>query len=154
MRAAVTVAALLAVLAASPLASAQWCDEEVLFDTSPGTIEITHLQSLYNCCCTVECDVIQDGFWIDVHEYERLIMGGCDCLCCFDVEVEIGGLEPGIYTVSIIKHTEFGGVELVGSWPVMVTGTGPAFLRTAYLPCNETGLPDETTWGVIKALYR
>jgi hypothetical protein len=154
MRALATATVLLAALAAAPPVSAQWCDEEVFLETSAGTIEITHLQSLYNCCCTIESEVIQDGFWIDVHEYERLDMGGCECLCCFDVEVEIGGLEPGRYTVSIIKHSSYGGVELVGFWLVTVSGTSPPLLRTAFLPCGDTGVQDWTTWGVIKALYR
>jgi hypothetical protein len=98
--------------------------------------------------------VLQDGFWIDVHEYEHLIEGGCDCLCCFDIQIVIAGLAPGDYTLSIIKHTEHGGVELVGTWLVTVTGSCPPSLLTTYVPCSETGMAEETTWGVIKALFR
>ncbi len=148
-------AAVLVVLFLVSLASAQTCDEEVFLTTSDGTIEISHLQSMYNCCCAVDSEVLQDGFWIDVHEYEHLIAGGCDCTCCFDVEIVIAGLAPGDYTLSIIKHTEHGGVELVGTWLVTVTGSCPPSLLTTYVPCSETGMADgETTWGVIKALFR
>ncbi|MFH1689236.1 MAG: hypothetical protein ABIE42_03230 [Candidatus Eisenbacteria bacterium] len=140
-------------LVASP-AWAQDCSEEVVLETFDGTILISHIEALYNCCCTVGSEVLRDGFWIDVHEYEHLTMGGCDCLCCFGVEVEIAGLESGVYTVSIIKHTEHGSVELVGTWPVTVTGSCPPLIRTTYVPCDETGMADEGTWGTIKALYR
>ena len=149
----ITAVVLVVLFLVSP-ASAQMCDEEVLFATSDGTIEISHLQTMYNCCCAVDSDVLQDGFWIDVHEYERLIDGGCDCLCCFDIEIVIAGLAPGDYTLSIIKHTEHGGVELVGTWLVTVTGSCPPSVLTTYVPCSETGMSEETTWGVIKALYR
>ena len=155
MRHYVTAVTLLAALLLVSLASAQTCDEEVRLETSDGTIEIFHLQTTYNCCCAVDNEVVQDGFWIDVHEYEQLIDGGCDCLCCFDIETVIAGLDPGDYTLSIIKHSEYGGVELVGTWPVTVTGSCPPSLVTTYVPCSETGMAgEETTWGVIKALYR
>jgi hypothetical protein len=149
-----TAAAVLVALLVVSLASAQTCDEEVRLETSDGTIEISHLQTMYNCCCSVDSDVFQDGFWIDVHEYEHLIEGGCDCLCCFDIKVVIAGLEPGDYTLSIVKHSEHGGVEMVGTWLVTVTGSCPSLIRTTYVPCGETGMEDEGTWGMIKALYR
>jgi len=155
MRRHTTAAALLVMLLLVSLASAQTCDEEVFFTTSDGTIEIHHLQTMYNCCCAVDSEVLQDDFWIDVHEYEQLIAGGCDCLCCFDIAIVIAGLAPGDYTLSIIKHTEHGGVELVGTWVVTVTGWCAPSLLTTFVPCSETGMAhEETTWGVIKALYR
>ena len=63
-----TAVAVLAVLLLVSLASAQTCDEEVFLTTSDGTIEISHMQTTYNCCCWVDSEVIQDGFWLDVHE--------------------------------------------------------------------------------------
>lgn len=154
MRVCYLLAAALLLAVVSPQAVAQQCDEEVLFETAAGVITVRHIETLYNCCCTVECEVLQDAFTLDVHEYEYLIAGGCDCLCCSDVTVEIGGLEPGEYTVNIIKHTEHGGEEHVGTWSVIVYGTSPPSLRTTYAPCGETGTIDESTWSVIKALYR
>jgi hypothetical protein len=149
-----TAAAVLAVLLLVSLASAQTCDEEVIVETYDGTIAILHLQTLYNCCCNVGSDVIREGFVIDVHEHEFLIAGGCDCLCCSDVEVEIAGLPPGDYTINIYKHTEHGGVELVGTWYATVVGECPPLVQTTFWSCGETGTEDELTWSVIKALYR
>ena len=105
------VVAVLALVAAT--AGAQECDEEVLFDVYDGTIEIIHNQSRYNCCCWIEFDVVQEDFAIDVVEWEELDAGGCDCLCCFDMRVVVAGLDPGDYTVTIWKHSEYGGVEML-----------------------------------------
>jgi hypothetical protein len=48
MRTHTTAAVVLVVLFLVSLASAQMCDEEVLLTTSEGTIEISHLQTMYN----------------------------------------------------------------------------------------------------------
>jgi len=152
VKSAATVVAL-ALLLSVP-AGAQQCDEQVTFETGPGTIQVSHRQSMYNCCCEISFDVATEGYAIDITEYEELIAGGCDCLCCFDLEVQVSGLAPGIYTVRIVKNSEYGGEEVVGEWSVSVTGASDPAVRTAYVPCAASGADDETTWGVIKALYR
>jgi hypothetical protein len=147
--------AALVVLSLSVTAFAQTCDEQVFLDTSNGTIAISHIQALYNCCCTIDTEVIQDDYILDVHEYEALEGGGCDCLCCFNLQLTIAGLTPGDYTVTIIKHSEYGGTEHLGPWIVTVTGTSEPSVSSAFVPCVDTAVQEnETTWGVIKALYR
>jgi hypothetical protein len=151
------IAVALAILAA-PLAAAQTCDEEVSFEVSDGTIFVYHDQALFNCCCAVEFDVAVAGFEIDITEWEILEGGGCDCLCCFDLAVTIGGLEAGDYVVRVWKESQHGGSELIGTWGVTVDGESAPLLHTAYLPCVSAAVDDATefegTWGVIKALYR
>jgi hypothetical protein len=154
MRTRLAVVALTFLLFAST-AAAQDCDEEVLVTPGPGSIGISHRQSLFNCCCTIEFEVVQDSYLILVREHEVLVAGGCDCHCCFDAEILIEGLAPGDYDLNLVKFTEHGGMEIVGYWLVTVTGESLPSLRTAYLPCAETGTgEDYTTWGVIKAMYR
>jgi hypothetical protein len=154
MRGIVLLGVLLALSVSSPAAS-QECDEQVTITPGPGSIEVYHQQSLYNCCCSILFDVQQDSYSIEVHEYEDLIEGGCDCVCCFDAHVAIEGLSPGDYGVLLVKHTEYGGDETVGFWNVTVTGESAPGLRTAYLPCSATGATShEMSWGVMKALYR
>jgi len=134
---------------------AQECDEEVLFEVYDGTIEIIHSQALYNCCCAIDFDVIQEGFAIDVAEWEELEGGGCDCLCCFDMRVAVAGLDPGDYTITIWKHSEYGGTEMLGPWIVTVTGTSLPSLTAEYTPCVNTSAGEfRETWGTIKALYQ
>lgn len=145
----------LLILACAVLARGQECEELVYFNTWDGTIGISHIQALNNCCCSIDVQTEQQGYLLDVHEYEVLEGGGCDCLCCFDIEVVVSGLEPGDYTVTIIKHTEYSGTEYLGPWLVTVHGSSEPSVWSGFVPCVNTVVPDgETTWGVIKALYR
>jgi len=142
-------------LAAAPL-HAQVCEEEVVFDTSPGRIDIAHRQAEYNCCSWIEFEIVHVAFDIDIYEREQLEGGGCDCYCCFDLAIALGGLTPGVYVVRIWKNGELtGGVDvLLGEWTVPVEGDSPQLLRTAYIPCaGSTGAPEIDSWGMIKALY-
>jgi len=148
----VAVALLLGVV---PL-QAQVCDEEVLFEVSPGRIDVAHRQTEYNCCSWIEFEIVQEALDIDIYEREQLESGGCDCYCCFDLAVALGGLEPGDYTVRIWKNGELtGGVDvLLGEWVVPVEGGSPSLLMTAYIPCAaSSGTAEIDSWGMIKALY-
>lgn len=158
MKAPLIALAAAALVLAPPAAGAQECEEEILFEVYDGTIEIIHSQALYNCCCAIDFDVIQDGLTIDVAEWEELEGGGCDCLCCFDMRVAVAGLDPGDYTITIWKHSEYGGTEMLGPWIVTVTGTSLPSLTAAYTPCVNTSAAEggefTETWGTIKALYQ
>jgi hypothetical protein len=155
MRTPAIAAAAILLAATAVCTHAQTCDELVCFSTYDGTIEMSHFQALNNCCCSIDTEVILDGYLLDIHEYEILEGGGCDCLCCFDIEVVVAGLDPGDYTVTVVKHTEYGGTEYLGPWIVTVTGTAAPSVRSAFVPCVDTAVPEDgATWGVIKALYR
>lgn len=157
MRTVIKVLAVALLVALAPAAAAQECDERVAFETSPGQIDVLHYQALYNCCSWIEFEVVTVDLEIDIFERERLIEGGCDCLCCFDMTVSVAGLEPGDYTVRIWKNSEHaGGIDvLYGTWIVPVVGYSEPFIHSDYVPCAGTGAPDDIgTWGMIKALYR
>ncbi len=149
-------AAVLTLLLATAL-PAQMCEEEVLFDVREGTIEVVHNQTPYNCCAWLGFEVYQEGFSIEIVEWEHLDPpGGCNCVCCFNVSIVIGGLDPGEYTVTLTKRHEGGGSEVLGPWQVTVDGTSDPVLITTYLPCAAGSVHDqtETSWGVIKSQYR
>jgi hypothetical protein len=149
MRVAMALAVILVLLSAV-CSQAQDCDEQVVFVTYDGTIEVHHQQALYNCCAWIDFRVEQQEFAIDIYEYERFEFGPCYCQCCFDLLVIVGGLEPGTYLVSIWKNDEY-----YGTWQVPVEGTGVPFVETAYDPCvNSTVAPQIDSWGMIKSLYR
>jgi hypothetical protein len=158
MRAFACVLSLAALLALAANGSAEWppCDEEIVLTTPPGTIEIVHNNVEYNCCAWIDIQIAQQPFTIDFYEWELFTIGPCFCLCCFDLEMAVGGLVPGDYTVRLWKVYYEVPPQLAGEWVVTVEGFSEPFVRTTYLPCGETGTPeDETaTWGVIKALYR
>jgi hypothetical protein len=153
MKALVAALALaLSILPATPGAGSYWCPlEDVIIVTHDGTIELYHVQAEYNCCAWVDFDVIVEGSAIDIYEWECFEGDPCTCMCCFELKVAIGGLDPGIYTVTLWKHGVFFGV-----WYVAVDGTSPESLETQYFPCVETGASPfwADSWGTIKALYR
>jgi len=131
------------------------CDEQVWFDTPPGTIVCHHEQTEFNCCASLDISVNVDEFDILILEEEWYEIGPCYCLCCFDCEITIGGLAPGPYSVSIWK-VRFDGSFYVGSWDVEVDGEAASLIETLYIPCSSTTVdPEEaSSWGTIKALYR
>jgi len=131
------------------------CDEQVLFDTLPGTIVCSHMQTEFNCCASLDISVGVDEFDILILEEEWYEINPCYCLCCFDAEITMGGLAPGLYSVSIWK-IRFDGSYHVGSWDVEVAGEAAPLIETVYTPCVETTVDPElhASWGTIKALYR
>ncbi|MBN1274499.1 MAG: hypothetical protein JXB26_19735 [Candidatus Aminicenantes bacterium] len=66
-----------------------------------GILYLKHINAGFNCCpAEIFADVsFKNGeIIIEEHEAEQ----GCFCLCLFDLDYEIRGLEPGLYTVKII----------------------------------------------------
>jgi hypothetical protein len=142
--------------------SAQICDEQISLVVSAGTIEISHTDVQFNCCAWIDMELAQGASLIEFTEREMFEVGPCFCVCCYDFDMAVGGLEPGEYTVRVWKaYDNFDGTwttVLAGEWVVTVQGSSPPFVRTEYLPCGETFVPDEgdarSGWGTIKALYR
>ena len=73
----------------------------------------------------------------------------------------MSGLEPGEYLVRVWKgYNNFDGTwtfELVHEETVIVDGHSMPGVQSSYIPCVETAIdeePAETSWGVIKGLYR
>ncbi len=158
MRSSAVIVLAVILVAIASIASAQECEESVHIDVYDGTIEIHHIQARYNCCAWLDIEVVQDGYTIDVIEWERFEAGPCYCLCCFDSEVTIAGLDPGDYTVTVWKtYNNFDGSwEFIsaGTWTVRVEGNAQPSVIASYVPCAETGAPETVaSWGVIKALY-
>ena len=131
------------------------CDDQIVFEQPPGTIQMHHYEAEYNCCAWIEFEIIQDGYAIVIHERERFEDGPCYCLCCFELAVRIAGLMPGVYEVGVWKHGGHCGDVFMGSWSVPVEGSAPPGVETVCIPCGETGAAENhESWGMIKALYR
>jgi len=154
------VAVLLAVLPLST-STAQYCEEEVTFETSAGALSMSHHEALFNCCSWLDIQVETVAWTIDFTEWEMFEEGPCYCLCCFDASATAGGLEPGDYTARVWKALDnFDGTwtfVLAAEEPVTIEGESEPSLETAHVPCVASALPEsplEQTWGTIKALYR
>jgi hypothetical protein len=142
--------------------SAQICDEHISLVVSEGSIAIAHNDVQFNCCAWIDVVLSKDDSTIEFTEREMFEFGPCFCTCCFDMNLGVGGLEPGEYTVRVWKALDnFDGTwttVLAGEWMVAVQGSSPPFVRAEYLPCGEARVPDDggtpSRWGTIKALYR
>jgi len=144
---------------AAPLAWGQECSEEIVFETSAGTIVMHHQEALFNCCAYLEVQVEHDPFEIEIVEWEMFEYGPCYCLCCFAADATISGLPAGDYVVNVWKaYYNFDGTwthELAGTWLIPVSGCSLPSVETSYEPCVNTAIPEEPdSWGVIKALFR
>ncbi|MCD4689826.1 hypothetical protein K8S17_00025 [bacterium] len=150
----ITVVLAIALLTAGSV-QAQMCYEQLVFETDPGTIICRHTQTEFNCCAWIDFAVDVDGFSISIVEAEAYESGPCYCNCCFDNEIVIGGLEPGLYSVTIWK-VRLNGTEFVGVWEVQVAGQSDPFVETTYEPCVQTTVDDDFiwSWGTLKGLYR
>lgn len=62
-----------------------------------------HVNAAFNCCLEdIVCEFSFEGDTIFIDETGILANGqGCFCECLYDLEIEITGLEPSIYTVSL-----------------------------------------------------
>jgi hypothetical protein len=135
------------------------CLEDDAFVLTPRTngLLITHSNATYNCCPDpITYEIEQNGQQILVVE-RVLSEAPCDCICCFELQVELMHVPPGNVTVTF-------------SWYDEETGQTPSVLLTAFVPggavtdptdvqasqrsdCLPTGT-DRCEWGVIKADYR
>jgi len=159
-RSVVVLAVLLAVLTCTPTA-AQYCEEEVVFATSPGTLSMYHSEALFNCCAWLDIEAVTGPGNVEITEWEMFEFGPCYCLCCFDASATVAGLEPGEYAVKVWKALD----NFDGTWEfvlaaddtLLIEGESAPYLETSYVPCVESGAADEpqrSTWGTIKSLYR
>lgn len=64
-----------------------------------GLLLLDHLNAAFNCCPEYEAGVVVEGDSITITEDE--ISGECDCICLYDLNYEIGGLAPGVYSVTV-----------------------------------------------------
>jgi hypothetical protein len=66
-----------------------------------GILLIKHINSGFNCCPLIRIKVKFEDDVITIVEKE--IEGLCDCLCLFDLDLEIKYLSPRAYKISVIE---------------------------------------------------
>jgi hypothetical protein len=168
LRAACCLLLILAV-AGSPVRAQEylWCfgQDEVSFQFDPDNhlLSITHLAAMYNCCPEpVSYDVVMGDGLITVTE----VVGAdppCDCICCFELKVDISEIPAGFWTVEFVWLNEEDFQWYTEGIQVVV----PGVVDTAELlevdhqisDCLEaSSVPDPPApfcgWGRLKALYR
>ncbi|MCK5125019.1 MAG: dockerin type I repeat-containing protein [candidate division Zixibacteria bacterium] len=72
------------------------------FYDGAGTLLLTHINSLANCCVdSLYADITITGSDIAIVEYEDLEGGGCYCNCLYDVDFVLTNITPGEITVTV-----------------------------------------------------
>jgi hypothetical protein len=71
---------------------------EYNFDSETGNLSMKHINATFNCCPeNIDCTISTESDTIYIRETE--IDGLCDCLCLFDLDIQLEGLLPTRYYV-------------------------------------------------------
>ncbi|RPH33657.1 MAG: hypothetical protein EHM93_04135 [Bacteroidales bacterium] len=108
------------------------------YDKNLKKILLTHANTGFNCCPgKITCKVEQSGNIITITEKEET--PGCNCLCIYDIDIEVSNLNSGEY---IIKFVE------------LYLGEQEELSKTINLDINPTGefcaSRTEYPWGIIE----
>jgi hypothetical protein len=78
------------------------CEPEGISARVEGSsIYLTHSNATYNCCPDdIKVTLFVIGNRLILGEKE-ILTTPCDCICCYNVETEIAGVEPGKYIVLV-----------------------------------------------------
>jgi hypothetical protein len=71
----------------------------VIITVSGHNVTVVHADAFYNCCFEITTTVVQVGEVIDIYEHTSGLP--CYCLCYFDVNTTLYGLDAGTYTISV-----------------------------------------------------
>lgn len=116
---------------------------EYSFD-GESVLQLTHINAGFNCCPRIFADITVEGNLITVTEGETFDpdVGGCYCLCLFDVGYEIPNLSPGVYTIKVIGlYLELGDVYLEFTADLTTSPTGMYCLTRDHYPWSSSSGP-------------
>ena len=82
------------------------------YDPLNNTLSIQHINAGFNCCpeslyCSVE--LVNDTILIQEFETSAL----CNCCCLFDLNLELEGVDVGMYTIKFIEPYCYNEEELI-----------------------------------------
>ena len=73
-----------------------------LYDESTHKLVMTHINAGFNCCPEeIYCEIITHNDTIIIEEFEN--RQDCNCLCLFDLDIELQGIAEGAYIVKFIE---------------------------------------------------
>ncbi len=75
---------------------------EYSYNSSTGSLTMRHINAAYNCCPEeISCTISNVGDTIYIQEVETA--GLCDCLCLFDLDIQLEAILPTSYFVKFIE---------------------------------------------------
>jgi hypothetical protein len=100
-----------------------------------STLQINHINAGLNCCPVIVADISVENSNIKVEEIDSLWMGGCECLCLFDIYYEITNLPPGTYSITFIEPYIFPDEDtLVFTADLTAVASGSHCIERFYYP--------------------
>jgi len=161
--------AVFALLVATGFASAvddsEWCygpeGDQFSIEVADSAFTLFHDGAGYNCCPdSIEFQVSCHDSLISILEVEQFgEYGGCACMCCYNLSVEVDGLAPRVYRVEVTWDDWPEGFWTTDVVIPDVDQSGLLKLANNYRsPCLKSN-PDDTavdgsTWSRLKALFR
>jgi hypothetical protein len=83
-----------------PCAAQESCEDSVFALVHRDTVTVFHTGAYYNCCATIKyASPAREDSIIDLVEIEA--GERCYCMCCFDLSVDVTGLESGRYLIRV-----------------------------------------------------
>jgi len=89
-------------------------------EVAGNALHIHHTNAWYNCCPNFVVEYVFSGN--DITVYARDTLGQCDCICLFNFQYDVYGLDPGQYVVTLYGSDLPFGEWLVGVDTVSVGG--------------------------------
>ena len=144
-----------------------WCNnaDEIIAvpDWGAGDVTFYHKAAIYNCCCEPATFTlaIEEQTLTITETVEELIP--CDCDCCFDFDVTVAGLAPGLWTVvyTWFDRETGGPMERVltvevpdvggGDSPLVALAHSSDCLASSTVPMDDF---QDLSWGTLKGRYR
>ncbi len=72
------------------------------YNSSTRKLKITHANAGFNCCPEeITCNAELTGNKLILTEKEKT--PGCNCLCIYDIDIEVSNLNPGEYNLIIVE---------------------------------------------------
>lgn len=85
---------------------------EYSFNNKNSTLNLKHINTVFNCCPKkLYCDISVKNDTIFIEETER--ENACDCLCLYDMEIEVYDIKTQKYT---IKYKE----QYIGTYDELI----------------------------------
>lgn len=100
-----------------------------------STLTVHHINAGLNCCPVIAAEFSIVGDLITIEELDSLEGGGCDCNCLFNIDYELNGVEPGVYTFKVIepyRHTS--DPELIFEINLTTESSGIECVPRSYYP--------------------
>lgn len=75
-------------------------------EVNQDTVTVTDQHAVFNCCLDAWMEVDIDGNHIQILEKEDPdTSNACDCMCPYELSIQISQLEDGEYTLSVYRYT-------------------------------------------------